>query len=165
MQKKTFLRDRSKCDVSPPFIDCHCFVPNKAHERGFFPITQQVPNLRLIEHVIAWEIALPFTSHTCGSPVPINDIVSAKLSGIVMKLESVHPSPSIWVPPKSGHLTIEKASFFLFTFLFRPSNGVDNFSFVEEIGHLPCGIFPFPKAPGVGANRETLYRKWQREML
>ena len=46
--KGALLRDGNRRNAGPPFINCHCFVPDGPHEYGFFPRPKRIPQLRPI---------------------------------------------------------------------------------------------------------------------
>lgn len=96
--KGTSFGDRRWCNASPSYINCHCFMPNGPHERGFFPGPKQIPHLRPIKLVVSWEIALPYIRRACGSQVHVDNIVSTKLSGVVEKTITLYPMPTVRFP-------------------------------------------------------------------
>ena len=51
--KNALFRDRSQCNLRPPFVDGHRFVPNKQHKSRIFTGPKWVPHLRPIETVVA----------------------------------------------------------------------------------------------------------------
>lgn len=71
-----------------------------------------------MEFVITRKITLPFIRRARDPRIHIDDKVSSELHGIVKKAKSLYPTPTVLVTAKSGHFTIEKNDFFLFTFLY-----------------------------------------------
>ena len=143
-KKNTCLGMETGLMRGPPFIKCHYFMSNGPNESNFLRRPMLVPNLRPLELIVLWKIALPLIRRTFGPRVPVDDKVSSKLGGIVKKTIFLNPTPTIRVPTKSGHFTITKDDFFIFSLFIRASCSMDNFNLMKKTNHIPSGVISIP---------------------
>ena len=80
---------RRQCNVDPPLIDSHNFMPNGPHERNLFAQPERVLDVQLTIPIVIREVTLPFVRRMGGSRVPINDRVFTNLSGVVKTMASI----------------------------------------------------------------------------
>ena len=113
----------------------------------------QVPNLRLVRHVVPQEVALPFANNPSITRSHVNDQSSTTLGGIIEETVNCHPLPAIQIPPKSCHYAIKIGAFLFF---FAHSR-VDDFDLVKEVSHGSHRLLPLTKAFGIGANPITFF--------
>lgn len=83
IQKNTLLGNQRQRDVGPPFIDSDGLILDGPHESNFFPRVSWVPNLRPIERVVPWKIALPLVSCLVIPIISSSNLHLAKLGGLV----------------------------------------------------------------------------------
>lgn len=126
-RQNTLLRNTSRCNVCPPFIDWCYFMPNCPHKSDFLPRPQQVPDP--IDFVVPWKITLPFHR---GVIDPLGSH-SDKAPFLTFK-----PSPLVRVPSKGVRFAIENCHF-LFPLLFFALWWYEWFSLHEK-------DLPFPQS-------------------
>jgi hypothetical protein len=146
------LGDGGRCNADPPFINCHCFMPDGPHESDFLVGPNHVPNLRPLELVVPWEIALPHVYNMCGSCSHVDNKVCSKLCGIIKKVVPLNPTPLVWDPTKSGCFAVKEDDFFL----LLPFGSMNDFSFLGKANHIPSKVFSVLEASIVGSKFQQL---------
>jgi hypothetical protein len=114
------------------------------------PERGQVPNLRLVKHVLPGEVALPLVNNPSSTCTYVNDISSTTVGGIMEEMVA-YPLPTIQIPPKSCHFAREKGGFLF----FFAHNGMNDFDLVKEVTHGYHRLLPLTKAFGVGVSPRT----------
>jgi hypothetical protein len=112
------------------------------------PKRDQVPNLRLVKHVVPQDVALPFANNPSSTRSHVNDKSSTTLGGIIEETITCPLLLAIQIPPKSCHFAIEKSAFLFF---FAHSI-MDDFDLVKEVTHGSHRLLTLTKAFGIGAN-------------
>jgi hypothetical protein len=108
---------------------------------------------------------LPFVTRPSDVGGPIGDRVPAGLGSVVKEVATIGPSPTIRIPPKSGHFTIEKNNLLFHSIFSGASIGTYNFNFMVGAVHSSTRILPCSKTSRMLANRETLNREWMVNII
>lgn len=80
-----------------------------------------------------------------------NDKASTKLRGVI-KVQPLHPSPTMCVPIKSGCFAIWRNEISSF---FRPLVVLTTFDLVKKSNHVSRGVLSFTKALGMSSYCEA----------
>ena len=144
--KDTLLGDASRRNSGSPLVNRHRLMPNRPNEGGLLAATKRVPHLRPKEAVVTGEVPLPFITRPSDVGSPTRDGFPAGLGGVVKEVAPIGPPPSIRVPTKRSHFTIEKCNRFFHSFPSGASIGVNDFDFMVGSMHSTTRVLPLSKA-------------------